>query len=52
VISGVKYDSAIADARAKTGRPPLASASDHMLGGHALCVVGYNDERRELRFYQ
>ena len=40
----------MSDETARNGRLPLAVASDHVLGGHALCLVGYNDERRELKF--
>jgi C1A family cysteine protease len=51
VVSGVTlYGSAMSDETAKNGRLPPAVASDHVLGGHALCLVGYNDERRELKF--
>jgi C1A family cysteine protease len=51
VVSGVTlYGSAMSDETVKNGRLPLAVASDHVLGGHALCLVGYNDERRELKF--
>jgi C1A family cysteine protease len=39
------YDSFESDAVAKTGRVPLPSNSERVVGGHAVMAVGYDDEQ-------
>lgn len=38
------YESFMSDAAAKSGVIPMPAKSEKMLGGHALCMVGYDDK--------
>ena len=40
------YESFESNAVAKTGIVPLPAASERVLGGHAVCAVGYDDGRQ------
>jgi len=41
------YDSFESNAVAKTGVVPMPSASESMLGGHAVLCIGYNEKRQQ-----
>jgi len=40
------YESFETSEVARTGHAPMPDSSEHVLGGHAVCAVGYNDTRR------
>jgi C1A family cysteine protease len=42
------YESFESDAVAKTGTAPMPLPSEQMIGGHAVCAVGYDDASRRL----
>jgi C1A family cysteine protease len=45
VVTGVTlYASLMTDEVRKTGRLPLPGPPESVLGGHALCIVGYDDQ--------
>jgi C1A family cysteine protease len=45
VVTGVTvYASVMTEEVRKTGRFPLPGPSDSVVGGHALCLVGYDDQ--------
>ena len=40
------YESFETDTVARTGHAPMPGSGEHVLGGHAVCAVGYNTTRR------
>src|SRR2546430_2925010 len=40
------YESFETDTVARTGHAPMPASGEHVLGGHAVCAVGYNTTRR------
>src|SRR5438477_32251 len=40
------YESFETDTVARTGHVPMPLSGEHVLGGHAVCAVGYNTARR------
>jgi len=40
------YESFESDMVARTGHAPMPASGEHVLGGHAVCAVGYNIKRR------
>jgi C1A family cysteine protease len=51
VVVGISvYDGFQGAEVAKTGRVSMPKANEKLLGGHAVCVVGYDDKRRLLKF--
>lgn len=52
VVIGIEvWDSFESDAVAKSGIVPLPNfTTEQMLGGHALCIVGYDDTTRQFKF--
>ncbi len=40
------YESFETAAVARSGHAPMPSTREHVLGGHAVCAVGYNDANR------
>jgi C1A family cysteine protease len=40
------YDSFESDAVARTGNVPMPQGDEHVLGGHAMCVVGYDNPKK------
>lgn len=50
LVTGVTiYQSAFDPGVAKTGILPLPGASETPVGGHALCIVGYDDDKKLLK---
>jgi hypothetical protein len=51
VVAGISmFHSSTADQVIKTGVLRLPGAKDNVIGGHAVCVVGYDDDQRRLKF--
>jgi C1A family cysteine protease len=46
----VLYGSATGDAVAKNGMIPMPAARESILGGHAVCFVGFDDGKKLLKF--
>lgn len=47
IVFGISvYESFESEETAKTGIVPIPSKEERMLGGHAIVLVGYNDEKR------
>lgn len=44
------YSSLETDDVSKTGKVPMPSKDDSLLGGHCVLLVGYNDETKEFKF--
>src|SRR2546430_14184641 len=40
------YESFETNAVARTGHVPMPASGEHVLGGHAVCTVGYDIKRR------
>jgi C1A family cysteine protease len=49
VIGFTVYESFESDEVAKTGRMPMPAPREHVLGGHAVMVVGYDDKVERFR---
>jgi C1A family cysteine protease len=50
LVTGITiYQSAFGPDVAKTGCFPLPAASESAVGGHALCIVGYDDDEKLLK---
>jgi C1A family cysteine protease len=49
VIGFTVYDSFESDEVAKTGVMPMPAPAEHVLGGHAVLVVGYDDASQRFR---
>ena len=51
VVAGVSmYEAGLADNVKKTGMIPMPLKGDHTLGATAMCIVGYDDDRKLLKF--
>jgi hypothetical protein len=51
VVAGITlYERFITSAVAKTGIIPVPTDKEQVVGGHAIVIVGYDDETRRLRF--
>jgi C1A family cysteine protease len=51
VVFGISvYDSFESDVVAKTGVVPMPGANESNLGGHAICMVGYDNNKRLFKF--
>jgi C1A family cysteine protease len=46
VVGILIYESFMTDAVATSGNVPMPAKNEKILGGHALCVVGYNDTNK------
>jgi C1A family cysteine protease len=49
VLGFTVYDSFETDAVVRTGNVPMPSPSEHVLGGHAVLAVGYEDKQNRFR---
>jgi C1A family cysteine protease len=49
VIGFTVYESFESDEVAKTGKMPMPATREHVLGGHAVMVVGYDDKMERFR---
>jgi C1A family cysteine protease len=49
IIGFTVYESFEGDEVARTGNMPLPSPNEHMLGGHAVLAVGYDDKQSRFR---
>src|SRR5262249_56575528 len=51
IVAGLQiYESSQSDAANSTGIIPMPSARDQLRGGHAVCIVGYDDQKRQFKF--
>ncbi len=51
VVAGISvYDSFETGAVAKTGIVSVPSAGEKIVGGHAICIVGFDDRKRLIKF--
>lgn len=44
------FSSIMSDETAKTGIVPMPTDDDSVVGGHAICLVGYDDDKKLLKF--
>lgn len=50
-LAGVRvYESWFTDRVKRTGMIPLPRRGEEILGGHAICIVGYDDKKRLFKF--
>ena len=50
-LAGVDvYESWFTDKASKTGLVPMPKKSDQYQGGHAICIVGYDDSKKLFKF--
>jgi len=50
-VAGVGvYESWMTPAVDKTGVIPMPKKSEELLGGHAICIVGYDDKKKRFKF--
>ncbi len=50
MLGFVCYDSLESQETARTGRVPMPKAYESVIGGHEICIVGYNDSTGYLKF--
>jgi C1A family cysteine protease len=51
VVAGISvFESAMAPQVAKTGEIPLPSPRSQIIGGHAIVIVGYDDQQKRVKF--
>ena len=51
VVAGITvFEGAMTEEASKTGVIPLPTKKEQIVGGHAIVIVGYDDEKRRLRF--
>jgi hypothetical protein len=51
VVAGIEmHDSAMGQNVGKTGKIPLPGVNDKVVGGHAVAIVGYDDENKLFKF--
>jgi hypothetical protein len=51
VTAGVSlFQGAMTEAVTKTGQVPLPAKGDQIVGGHAVVIVGYDDEKQQFKF--
>lgn len=51
VVAGITvYQSALAAETAKTGVIPMPAPKEQVVGGHAVVIVGYDDDRKRVKF--
>lgn len=51
VVAGISvFSSFESSAVTKTGMVPMPSKGEAIIGGHAICLVGYDDDRQLLKF--
>ena len=50
-VAGVGvYESWMTPAVDKTGVIPMPKKGEELLGGHAICIVGYDDKKKRFKF--
>jgi hypothetical protein len=51
VVAGISvYHEMMSDKTAKTGVVPMPAKSSTVMGGHAIVIVGYDDEKQRVKF--
>lgn len=51
VVAGIAmYQGAMSSETAKTGVIQMPRAKEQVLGGHAIVIVGYDDEQKRVKF--
>lgn len=51
VVAGITlYDSMVQEDVKKTGLVPMPKAKESVIGGHAICIVGYDDSKKLFKF--
>jgi len=51
VVAGITmFESSMSDEVVKTGVFPIPKPKEKIIGGHAICIVGYDDQQKQFKF--